>query len=385
MRLRNRFLTGLLISALALVTTSRLAAAESAVRVEFDKSYAQYKEIVKQMYELRDRFPSAAPDDRPAMEKKFNDLMKEGSALRPKVLALAEKAYVENPKDETIGGLMFSAVDTMVGGDEYDEALRLAQQMIENKFPDTRIYNLAGAAAFFTSKYDDAEKYLKKAAESKSLNDKGQEVLEGLDKYREKWARELKAREADAKSDLPRVKLTIGDSKGNVKGEILVELFENDAPNTVANFLSLVDKKFYDNTVFHRVLGGFMAQGGDPEGTGRGGPGYCIADECKQPGHREHFRGSLSMAHTAAPDSGGSQFFICFAPKQNLDGGYTVFGRVVEGLDVLAKIQRTHTMDEKQGNEVQIPGVVPDKIIKAEMLPSKREHPHQPKTLPEKK
>jgi cyclophilin family peptidyl-prolyl cis-trans isomerase len=337
------------------------------------------------MYELRDRFPSAAPDDRPAMEKKFNDLMKEGSTLRPKVLALAEKAYIETPKDETIGGLMFSAVDTMVGGDDYDEALRLAQLMIENKFPDTRIYNLAGAAAFFTSKYDDAEKYLKKAAESKSLNDKGQEVLESLDKYREKWARELKAREADAKSDLPRVKLTIGDSKGNVKGEILVELFENDAPNTVANFLSLVDKKFYDNTVFHRVLGGFMAQGGDPEGTGRGGPGYCIADECKQPGHREHFRGSLSMAHTAAPDSGGSQFFICFAPKQNLDGGYTVFGRVVEGLDVLAKIQRTHTMDEKQGNEVQIPGVVPDKIIKAEMLPSKREHPHQPKTLPEKK
>src|SRR6266478_7987146 len=103
MHTRN-VLTGLLVAALALVSANRLAAADSAARAEFDKAYAQYKEIVKQMYDLRDRFPSASADERPAMDKKFNDLLKEGNVLRPKVLALAEKAYVENPKEETLGG-----------------------------------------------------------------------------------------------------------------------------------------------------------------------------------------------------------------------------------------------------------------------------------------
>ncbi|HKD37286.1 MAG TPA: peptidylprolyl isomerase, partial [Pirellulales bacterium] len=231
--------------------------------------------------------------------------------------------------------------------------------------------------------YDDAEKYLKKAQDGKSLTDKGQEVLANIPKYREKWAREQKFRESDAKSDLPRVKLTVGDAQGNVKGDIVVELFENEAPNTVANFLSLAGKKFYDGTKFHRVITGFMAQGGDPEGTGMGGPGYRIADECNQPNHRDHFRGSLSMAHSAEPDSNGSQFFITFVPTEHLDGKHTVFGRVIEGMDVLAKITRTYAKGER--GDMPIPGIAPDKIIKAEILPSKREHPHEPKTLPEKK
>ena len=383
MRMRTGLLTGLLLSVIAVVSASRLAAAESAARAEFDKSYAQYKEVVKQMYDLRDRYPSAAAEERPAMEQKFNDLLKQGNELRPKVLAVAEKAYVENPKDQTLRAMMLSAVETMINGDDYEEALRLAKLLIENKSPDPKIYDLAGQAAFYVSKYDDAEKYLKMAADSKSLSEKGQEVSESIGKYREKWARELKFRETDAKSDLPRVKLTIGDSKGNVKGEIVVELFENEAPNTVANFLSLVEKKFYDGLIFHRVIQHFMAQGGDPLGTGTGGPGYSIADECNQPNHRDHFRGSLSMAHGAAPDSNGSQFFITFVPTGHLDGKHTVFGRVVEGFDVLAKIQRTQVQGER--GDTPIPGAVPDKIVKAEMLPSKREHPHQPKTLPEKK
>ena len=91
---------------------------------------------------------------------------------------------------------------------------------------------------------------------------------------------------------------------------------------------------------FHRVLPGFMAQGGDPKGTGTGGPGYTIPDECNQPNHRQHFRGSLSMAHTDQPNSGGSQFFLCFVPTSQLDGKYTVFGRVINGFDVLAKLKR---------------------------------------------
>ena len=212
---------------------------------------------------------------------------------------MAEKTYVENPADKQIADMIFAAVATFVHNDDYEEALRLGKLLIDNKYSDQHVYNLAGAAAFFTSYYDDAEKYLRIANENGTLDEKGQEALGKIKDYRAKWAREQKFRDAEAKAnDLPRVKLTIGDSKGNVKGDIVVELFENEAPNTVANFISLVEKGKYDGTPFHRVLKGFVAQGGDPTGTGQGGPGYRIADECFQPNHRgEHFRGSLSMAH----------------------------------------------------------------------------------------
>jgi peptidylprolyl isomerase/peptidyl-prolyl cis-trans isomerase B (cyclophilin B) len=120
-----------------------------------------------------------------------------------------------------------------------------------------------------------------------------------------------------------------------------------------------------------------MAQGGDPNGDGSGGPGYTIHDECSQANHREHFRGSLSMTKNREPDSGGSQFFITFAPAGHLDGKNTVFGRVVEGMRVLSKLQRTEG----------VPGVPgpPDKIIKATVL-SKRPHEYKPiKRLDSKK
>ncbi len=372
------------LTATLLLTTAPLPAADSAARADFDKSYAQYKDITKQLFDLRDRYPVATEAERPAMEEKYNELLKQGNELRPKVLSLAEKAYVEDPKDETLGNLLLTVVDNALRSDGYEEGYRLAKLLIEHKHPSPLLANYAGASAFFLNKYDEAEKYLKEAKASNTLNEEGARALDSIPEYREKWARELKFRESDAKSDLPRVKLTIGDAKGNVKGDIVVELFENEAPNTVANFLSLVSKKFYDGLVFHRVIGGFMAQGGDPEGTGTGGPGYTIADECNQPNHRDHFRGSLSMAHSAAPDSNGSQFFMNFVSTSHLDGKHTVFGRIVEGMDVLPKIQRTEMKDDK-GQPVPVRGVLPDKIVKAVELPSKREHSHSPKTLPDKK
>ena len=106
----------------------------------------------------------------------------------------------------------------------------------------------------------------------------------------------------------------------------------------MANFITLAEKGFYDGLIFHRVLPGFMAQGGDPKSDGTGGPGYEIPAEFRKPNHRLHFRGSLSMARAQDPDSAGSQFFLMFAPNGDLDGNYTVFGRMTKGFDVLAKI-----------------------------------------------
>lgn len=156
-----------------------------------------------------------------------------------------------------------------------------------------------------------------------------------------RWKDETILREVEESADdLPRVLII------TTKGPILVELFEDHAPNTVANFVSLAESGYYDGTRFHRVLPKFMVQGGDPnsrEGAegqpGQGGPGYTIKDEHTGDDSREHFAGSLSMAKTATPNTAGSQFFLTHLPTPHLDGKHTVFGRIVTGLEIVRSIQ----------------------------------------------
>jgi peptidyl-prolyl cis-trans isomerase B (cyclophilin B) len=126
------------------------------------------------------------------------------------------------------------------------------------------------------------------------------------------------------------------------RGEIVCELFAKDAPQTVNNFVFLARENFYDGTVFHRVIGDFMIQGGDPTGTGRGGPGYRFEDETKG-NPNKHQIGSLSMAN-AGPNTNGSQFFITHVVTSHLDGKHTVFGKVTKGQDIVDAI--------KQGDQV---------------------------------
>jgi peptidyl-prolyl cis-trans isomerase B (cyclophilin B) len=119
------------------------------------------------------------------------------------------------------------------------------------------------------------------------------------------------------------------------KGNLVLELFASDVPVTVNNFVFLAREGFYDNTTFHRVIADFMAQGGDPTGTGAGGPGYKFKDEFTS---HSHVTGALSMANAGA-DTNGSQFFICYSPQHHLDGHHSVFGQLIEGMDVLLKIK----------------------------------------------
>ena len=122
------------------------------------------------------------------------------------------------------------------------------------------------------------------------------------------------------------------------KGRMVLELYASQTPKTVNNFVWLARHKYYDGIVFHRVLEGFMAQTGDPTGSGRGGPGYKFGDEFNSE-LRHRGKGILSMAN-AGPSTNGSQFFMLFADQPHLDGRHTVFGKVIEGLDVLDKLQR---------------------------------------------
>lgn len=140
-------------------------------------------------------------------------------------------------------------------------------------------------------------------------------------------------------------------------GEIKLELYPEEAPNTVRNFISLVEKDFYDGLIFHRVIEGFMIQGGDPEGTGIGGPGYSIKGEFKINNFDndiKHSRGVISMARSGHPDSAGSQFFIMHKDSSHLDGQYAAFGKVIEGMDVVDKIATVKTGANDRPDEEQV-------------------------------
>jgi cyclophilin family peptidyl-prolyl cis-trans isomerase len=290
-------------------------------------------------------------------------------AMQPKIMKAAEAAFVAAPnKNKDVSVFLESMIQGAEQKEQYEEALRVANLLIANNYENKGVYSLAGRAAFNSNNFDEAAKDFKLAKEADVLEDNpGKQLLQQVPEYQKKWAKESELRAAEAKADdLPRVKLKTS------KGDIVVELFENEAPNTVANFISLVEKGTYDGTPFHRVLKGFMAQGGDPKGDGTGGPGYTIACECDKENHREHFRGSLSMAH-AGKDTGGSQFFLTFVPTPHLDGRHTVFGRIIEGLDVLSELQRRDPADPKD----------PDKIIEATVI-RKRDHKYQPVTVAEK-
>lgn len=141
------------------------------------------------------------------------------------------------------------------------------------------------------------------------------------------------------------------------EGEITVELWDDVAPGHVQNFLKLVGEGFYDGLSFHRILPGFVIQGGCPRGDGTGNPGYKIKAEFND---RKHEKGVLSMARSQNPDSAGSQFFVCLSREkcQSLDGGYTVFGKVTAGLDAVDQIAATPLSDSQAGTPVEAPRII---------------------------
>lgn len=149
----------------------------------------------------------------------------------------------------------------------------------------------------------------------------------------------------------------------NIKdyGTIKIELYPKYAPNTVANFVNLVEEGFYNGNTFHRLVPGFVLQGGDPEGNGTGGPGYSIKGEFRENGYTKntlkHKAGIISMARSASPDSAGSQFFIVLADSQmisaSLDNKYAAFGKVIEGLEIIKKIEDSEKVENEQTGKLK--------------------------------
>ncbi len=376
----------LLVAALGVIVTATLGRAQDAApptktrAAEFDRIHAQWKDNLAEMRKLRGEYQGANAERRSEIQAQWPELVRKGESILPRLMEAADAAFAEDPKaSKAAGDFLLNVLLERCARQDYESALPLAKKLIEHGCPDKRVYGLAGAAAFASGDFELAEKYLKVAKEESLLpklkgdpapGQLAEQWLADLPYYLEIGKKEKAIRAAEEKADdLPRVSLKTS------KGDIELELFENEAPNTVANFISLVEKGFYNGTPFHRVLDNFMAQGGDPTGSGSGGPGYAIRCECYEENHRLHFRGTLSMAH-AGRDTGGSQFFLTFVPTHHLDGKHTVFGRVVQGMATLSKLQRRDPQRPEDAN------VRPDKIIEAKVL-RKRNHPYEPKTLPD--
>lgn len=337
-------------------------------REAFDKIHKQWQDVISQIPTVQEKRRAANGAERTALDKQVAELYAQADALVGKIVEAGLEVYKADPNaypdvNDTlvvIAQFYLNGGPNGDGGDQYEKALALISGLIDAgagaKYP--QLYFWGGLAAYNTNDFALAEKYF--AESSKAGGEVGQlapnlvqaalQAQGNLGNMKKAWEKESAIREAEAKADdNPRVKLT------TTKGDVVIELFENEAPESVANFLSLVKDGFYDGLTFHRVIPAFMAQGGDPDGNGSGGPGYSIKCECYKPDYRHHFRGSLSMAH-AGRNTGGSQFFLTFVPTSFLDGKHTVFGRVVEGMDNASSIKR--------GEPVRSP----DKIIKAEVL-----------------
>jgi len=331
----------------------------------FAAKLTEWKEVLKELRKLRTDYKTATPDQTAEIQTKWNEAIAKAEAMIGPLREAGKAAYLAAPNsDAALTDFLVKIVADDVKRDDYEPAAEVAKALLDNGCTKVELSDPAGLAAFATNDFELAEKELKRAQTENKLSDASQKIMGDLANYKKFWQEEQEIRKKEAAAnDLPRVRIVTS------KGEIVVELFENEAPETVANFISLVEQKFYDGLTFHRVLPGFMAQGGCPAGDGTGGPGYNIYCECYKDNHRKHFRGSLSMAH-AGKDTGGSQFFLTFLPTPSLNGKHTVFGRVIEGMDVLAKLQRIDPDDKSSKPD-------PDKMVKVEVI-RKREHAYEP-------
>lgn len=352
----------------------------SQYRADFDLIFADWQAFLTDLRQLREDYANADPERKKELSRRYDEAMKKGEAMEANLIDAAVIASVKEPEEnEDLTFFLMAVAGALANLEEYEDALRMAQILIDNRLEEYSLYYLAAVSGYAAGEFELAEKHLMVIAKNLPRMVDANQPMEGvvaecavnLGYHKAEWEREEAIREQEKiDGDLPRVVLV------TERGEIELELFENEAPNTVASFISLVEKGFYDGLTFYRVVPQTAARAGCPDNKGTGGPGYTIRCECTQPNRRIHFRGSLSMAN-ADRDKGGSEFQILFRPFRDFDGKHTVFGRVVRGLDVLSRIRRR---DPTPLNEKNLPEG--DKILEAKVI-RKRNHPYAPQVIPD--
>jgi cyclophilin family peptidyl-prolyl cis-trans isomerase len=277
---------------------------------------------------------------------------------------------------EVLGLILFKALKRNADRDLLDGMTPIAKALLDAGYPDPEILRIYTQCLLSESEFELAKEVILSTSPSP---EQAALAIKQLDTFKKNWEGELEARKRDqAGEPLPQAKIY------TTKGEFVVELFENEAPEAVASFISLAEKGFYDYLDFFLVIDHFAAQVGSPTEDGIGGPGYMLKDEFGLPNSRNAFRGSLVLATLEGKtNSGGSQFFIPLVqPMHMLDRTVTVFGRVVSGMHNVANLNRVDPSKKKDENKKDEEPTLPaDEIIRIEIL-RKRNHPYEPNRLP---
>lgn len=352
MSLRALGWIGVLAVVLAAPVGTCLAQEQPAVtQADWAPMLKRFKDARAKLEVLQKQFENAKAAEQIKIKEEAKGPIAEIDAVYSKLRELAPQVYKTDPKNVDAAEIV---LEVEFQANRYANAVKAADTILAVDPKHQLALNLGGVAKFATQDFAGAKKLFEQAQAENVLIGQLANYAQNCEPYIAYWEAEKKIRAAEdaAEGDkqLPIVEFD------TTKGKVTILLLENEAPNTVANFVSLVEKKFYDGLQFHRVIPQFMAQGGCPNSRpgsgappGTGGPGYNINCECYEPNARLHFMGSLSMAH-AGKDTGGSQFFLTHLPTAHLNpnpaaqSGHTVFGRVIDGMDVVAGIQKGDTI-----------------------------------------
>jgi cyclophilin family peptidyl-prolyl cis-trans isomerase len=293
--------------------------------------------------------------------------------------------------------LLGSLARSKLEANQFADSYREASAALDGNSHDRYLWRAFARSAISNNKFDQVLERLTRVFPN-GLPDWALPHRREAEALQVNWEVEQKLRRAEVVADdLPRVRLVIEHRRfakdasdkplttieSTGREEVVVELFENEAPVTVANFIDLVSRKFYDGTSFHLAVPGTMVVGGDPNtrnddpsDDGAGGPGYVIPDEYQSKGARSHFRGSVSMVKTK-PHTAGSQFFFGLSPLPQMNGAYTTFGRVIQGQEAVDRVTRGRTTRDLGHFGKIIPG---DLLVRAEVL---RKRPHEYRAVKE--
>lgn len=366
----------LFLSAFLFLTLSARAQEESTPPVEATadaSSAGDYQAVLDEWESTRSKtrqmatlYANSNEQTRAKLLPDFVQTMEAAADFMPRLVPALEAAYQDKPDDPKLRELILDVAMICTDLDQQDFAYRTSRLIAANSDDNALAEALAGRSAYELGKLDEAEPYLRSAKKLGGLDLQNMRLVDRmllrLVKRKPVLAKEAAKVAAEEKADdLPRVKLT------TTRGDVVIELFENEMPNTVASFLRLVQSGFYNDKEFFRVVQGFGSLAGSPTNDGQGGPGYETPREQSPEGARPHQYGYVSMV--PGERGNGSQFFIvCHTSHcEGLDGKQDVFGRVVEGM---TNVARFRPFDRATN---QFPDLQPDKIIKAEIV-RKRDH-----------
>ena len=316
----------------------------------------------------------------PNMVERWNTATADAQRSAYKFQAAAIELYQSDPvKFASVGKLLFGILRNACENDRFERMPAIAKALIAGGYDAKELWMHAVMSATATNELDLADEW-RKGAFVAGAAENPLKVADVTNSFRRSWEKEKQMQAADAAADdLPRVRVTTN------KGVMVFELFENEAPNTVANFIYLVENNYYDRHTFFRVIKQGTVHTGCINGDGTGTPDYCIAGEMKLPNARSYLRGSLAMAlqfdpKTKSPryDSAASQFSIALIPDPKMNGVYTVFGRIVEGIEVLGDLAKVDFTDA--GFKKAHPDAEPDILFKAEVI-RKRNHEYRPEIV----